>query len=309
MQTLNQKKSHKIKHFQRSQGYTQEILMYDPLHRWFSTVLQYSKALYASFYSSVLYADVVKRWHGLGMGYFLFLIILGSIPLSGRVIVAFNHFFKEEILFPIQALPLLTIQNGEITYNQPMPYLIKNKKGEVVSIIDTTGTVDEMKQAYPQLTVLITKNKMDFRPPSYKQFLGLAKNAIGNPIYTRTFDKGLNGLLSGAEWLHSSGISKLNTLIQILVFPCVIFFYFGVFWVILLLLSALVQLYSDIFFSLKLPFKASCRLLAVAATPTLVLFFFMRGSNFAVAGMGLVYGVLILSYISYGLYSVKRLSV
>lgn len=288
----------------------QEVLiMYDRLNRWFSTVSRYSKAVYASFYSSVSYADVVKRWRGLGMGYLLFLIILGTIPLSGRVILAFNQFFKEEILFPFQTLPLLTIQNGEINYNQPMPYLIKNNKGEVVSIIDTKGTVSEMEQAYPQLTVLITKNKIEFRPPSYKQFLGLAKDTIGNPIYTHTFDKGVNGLLSGTKWVHSSGISRLNTLMQILVFPCVTLFYFGVFGVMLLLLSTLVQLYADIFFSLKLPFKTSCRLLTVAATPTLALFFFVRCGNFAVPGMGLIYGVLILSYISYGVYSVKRLTV
>jgi hypothetical protein len=279
------------------------------LHHCFSTVSRYSKALFTSFYSSVLYAHVVKRWQGLGMGYLLFLVILGSIPLSGRIIVAFNHFFKDEILFPIQALPLLPIQNGEISYNQPMPYLIKNSRGEVVSIIDTTGTVSEMTQVYPQLRVLITKNKMNFRPPSYKQFLGLPKDAMSNPIYTHRFDKGINGLFSGTEWIHSTGISKLNVLMQIIVFPSVILFYFGVFGVILLLLSALVQLYSDIFFGLKLPFKAACRLLAVTATPALVLFFFVRCGNFAISGMGFVYGVLLLSYISYGLYSVKRLNV
>lgn len=229
--------------------------MYDQLHRWFSTVSQYSKTLCASFYSPVLYADVVKRWQGLGMGYLLFLIILGAIPLSGRVIVAFDHFFKEQILFPIQALPLLTLQNGEITYNQPMPYLIKNSEGEVVSIIDTTGTVSKMTETYPQLTVLITKNKMDFRPPSYRYFLGLAKDTTGNPIYTRIFDKGLNGVLSGTEWVHSTGISKLNTLMQIFVFPCVTLFYFSVFGIILILLSALVQLYADFFSVLYLPLK------------------------------------------------------
>ena len=150
---------------------------------------------------------------------------------------------------------------------------------------------------------------MDFRPASYKQFLGLAKDNVENPIYARTFEKGLNGLLSGAEWIHSTGISKLSTLMQILVFPSIVLFYFAIFGVILLLLSALVQLYADIFFSLKLPFKAACRLLVIAATPTLALFFFMRCGNFAVPGMSLIYGVLLLSYISYGLYSVKRLSV
>lgn len=281
--------------------------MHAQLRTCFSTLSQYSKALYASFYSSVLYTDVVKRWHGLGMKYLLLVIMLGAIPLSGRVIVEFNHFFKEDVLFPIQALPLLTIQNGDLIYNQHMPDLIKNNKGEVVSIIDTTGAVSEMNQTYPKLTVLITKNKMDFRPPGYKQFLGLAKNNIGSPIYTHTFDKGLNGRLSGTEWIHSTGICKLKTLMQIMVFPSVILFYFGVFGIILLLLSSLVQLYADIFFNLKLPFKASCRLLAVAATPSLVLFFFMRGGNFAAPGMSLVYGVLFLSYISYGLYSVKQI--
>lgn len=286
-----------------------KITLLDRLHRWFSTLSRYSKALYSSFYSPVLYANVVRCWHGLGTGYLLFLIILGSIPLSGRVIIAFNDFFKEEILFPIQSIPLLTVQEGEITFNQPMPYLIKNHHGEVASIIDTTGTVSEMNQAYPKLTVLITKNKIDFRPPSYRQFLGLAKDAIGNPIYTRTLDKGLNGLLSGTGWLDSSGISRLNTLIQILVFPCVTLFYFCFFGVILLLLSALVQLYSDIFFRLALPFKTSCRLLIVAATPTLMLFFLIRSGNVAVSGIGLVYGILLLSYISYALHSVKRLKV
>jgi hypothetical protein len=287
--------------------------MYGQLHRWFSTLLKYSKALYASFYSSALYSDVVRSWHGLGIGYLLFLIILGAIPLSGRVVIAFNHFFKEEIQFPFQALPPLTIINGELVYKQPMPYLIKNNKGAVVSIIDTTARVSQLSRTYPQLTVLITKNKMYFRPASYKQFLGLAKDAIGNPIYTHTFDRGLNGVLSGPEWIQSTGVSKLNALMQIMVYPCVTLFYFGFFGVVLFLLSALVQLYADIFFSIKLPFRASCRLLAIAATPTLVLFFLMRCCSFVISGIGFVYGVLLLSYISYGLYtqdhSVKRLAV
>lgn len=282
--------------------------MKNRLHRWFSTVSRYVKAIYASFYSSVLYADVVKRWQGLGVGYLLLLVILGSIPLSGRIILAFDHFFKEEILFPVKALPPLTIKNGEVIYNQPMPHWIKNKKGAVVAIIDTTGTVSKMSQAYPQLAVLITKHNVMIRPPGYKQFLGLTADNLGNPIHTQSFDKGLNGLFSGAAWIQASGISSLNTLIKILIFPCVVVFYFSVFCVLLFLLSALAQLYSDIFFRLTLPFKATCRLLAVAATPVLVLFFFMRYGNIIVPGITLDYGVLLLAYISFGLYSVKRLS-
>jgi len=290
-------------------GYFARGVMKNRLHRWFSNVWRYIKAILPSFYSSALYAEVVKRWQGLGVGYLLLLVILGSIPLSGRVILAFDEFFKEEILFPVKALPPLTIKNGEVIYNQPMPHWIKNKRGAVVAIIDTTGAVSGMPQAYPQLVALITKHKVMIRPPGYKQFLGLATDNLSNPIHTQSFDKGLNGVFSGAAWIQASGISRLNTLIKILIFPCVVVFYFSFFCVLLFLLSALAQLYSDIFFRLKLPFKATCRLLTVAATPVLVLFFFMRYSNIVVPGIILDYGVILLAYISFGLYSVKRLSV
>ena len=64
--------------------------MYDKLHRWSSTVSQHCKTLWASFYSSHLYVDAIKRWHGLGVSYFLFLIILGTVPFSCRVSIEFN---------------------------------------------------------------------------------------------------------------------------------------------------------------------------------------------------------------------------
>ena len=268
---------------------------------------QYFKTLGAAFFSSSLYVRVVKHWHGLGMGYFLFVIILGAIPLSVRMNIELNQFFKDKILFPIQSIPLLRIEHGELIYHQPMPDLIKNKNRDVVSIIDTTGAVFAMSSAYPELTMLITKNKIDFRPPSYKQFLGFTKNSMNNPIYTHTFDKELSGYISGQEWLHSSGILRLNTVIQIFILPLIILFYFFIFAVTLLLLSSIVQLYSDIFFNLQLSFKASCRLLSVAVTPALVVFFSMQCSHLALPIID--YGVLILAYISYGLYSVKWRSV
>lgn len=281
--------------------------MYDKLHRWSSTVSQHCKTLWASFYSSHLYVDAIKRWHGLGVSYFLFLIILGTVPFSCRVSIEFNDFFKERILLPIESIPLLTIQNGELICNEQMPYLIKNNNGEVVSIIDTTGTISSMDQAYPQLTTLITKNKIDFRPPNYKQFLGLTKDSVNNPIYTRTFDKELNGYFSTKEWLRSSGISKLKTVMQILIFPLVTSFYFVFFGAALILLSSATQLYSDIFFNRKLAFKASCRLLSVAVTPALLLFFLIKCSHLALPYID--YIVITLTYVSYGLFSVKRFCV
>ena len=282
--------------------------MLNLIRAWFSTLGRYTTTLYRSFYSSVLYADVVKRWHGLGIAYLLFIIMLGVIPLSARVIVAFNDFFKDEILFPIKAIPLAYIKNGELIDNHAMPYIIKNPKGDIVTIADTNGTVSEINNTYPKLSVLITKHDMYFRPPSYQQFLGLAKDNTGNPIYTRHFDKGANGILSGTEWIQSTGMIKLNLLMQCMVYPSLIVFYVVVFGVVLFLLSALVQLFSDIFLGFKLSFESAYRLLAVAITPTLILFFVMRGFDVALPGMGFIDGVLFLSYVCYGLYAAKHAS-
>jgi hypothetical protein len=259
-----------------------------------------------SFYSATLYRDVIENRQNLGLCYLLFLVMLGVMPLSGRVMVAFNDFFKQDILFPMQSLPLLTIQDGEISYHQAMPYFIKNSKGDVVSVIDTTGVVSDFNAIYPQLNILVTKHQIAFRPPNYRQFLGLARDVRDNPIDTRIFDKEINGLFSGTEWVTSSGISTLNMLMQIMIFPCIVLFYFFVFALMLLVFAAINQLYGDIFFKLKLSFKMSYRLLVVAVTPALMLFFVMRSMGITAPGMGFTYGILFLGYTSYGLYAANR---
>lgn len=267
--------------------------------------LQYFRALGTSFYSSRTYAETIKFGKGLGLGYLLFLIILGTIPLSARIYHELNTFFKERILFPVTAIPDLTIHHGKFIYHRPMPFLIKNQQGDVVSLIDTTGVVSKMNLEYPKLTLLITQNTLYFRPPSYQQFLDANKNALNNPVYTRTLDPSLSGIFSAKQWLEELGIIKLKRLAQIVMVPLIIGFYVIVFGLGLLILSSLVQLYADIFFQYKLSFDAACRLLSVAATPTLLLFFCMKYYLVAIPLMD--YVVLLLTYISYGLYSVKRI--
>ncbi len=113
----------------------------------------YLQAIYKSFYSALLYVDIAKRWRGLGLSYLIVIIALASLPFSVRVMMNFNQFFINKIVFPVEKLPLLSVHHGEIEFENPMPYLIKNPEGQVVSLIDTTGIVTRIDNTYPHLSV------------------------------------------------------------------------------------------------------------------------------------------------------------
>ena len=268
---------------------------------------RYYHALYLSFYASRLYVDVAKRWQGFGIKYLLMAILIGSIPLSSRIIIEFNQFFSEQILFPVKVLPTLAIKKGEVIFKKPMPYLIKNNKKQVISIVDTSGAMTTINNdAYPELKVLLTKHEIFFRPPNFEQFLSNTTSSIGNKIYSHTFSKTINGTFEGAHWITTSGISKLNTLVIMLIFPLVTFFYWAIFSTVILLLSTLWQLCSDVLLGIKFEFEASSRLLAVSSTPLLAFFFLIRANNFVFHGVGFIYLTIFIGYFFYAVLSVKR---
>lgn len=266
----------------------------------------YWRALYLSFYSSRLYVDVAKRWRGLSIGYLLLAVAIASIPLSVRIMMDFNQYFESQIIAPFKDLPILYVHHGEILFDKPMPYSIKNVHGDAISIIDTTGTITNIDDAYPQLKILITRDTLYFRPPSLKQFIGLSTSSIGNKVYSHPFGKAQNGIFDGKTWINSSGYSKLNTIAKMCIYPLAILIFTLIYFIILLVFSTLGQLCSNVFFGLKLKFEDSFRLLTVAATPQIALFFIGQATNLIFPGLGFVYLVLLIAYFFYALSSVKR---
>jgi len=86
-------------------------------------VYRYWAALYKSFYSRNLYVDVGKRWHGLGILYLLLAIVLFSIPVALKTSLNLGRSFEEQLIDPLNQLPILYMQNGELTFDKPMPTL------------------------------------------------------------------------------------------------------------------------------------------------------------------------------------------
>ena len=269
-------------------------------------IYHYWQALYMALYSSRLYIDVAKRWQGYGILYMLLLIVIVSTPLSVRIMLDFKHYFDEQLSYPIEQLPTLYIQNGNVVFDKSMPYLIKNKVGDVIAIVDTTGKVTEIGAAYPKLSILVTKDKLYYRPPQFKLLLQIPAPTVDGSVVTKSFGKGTNGVFVGKNWLVTSGISKLKYSTEVLIYPVLALFWFGIYTVFLMALAYMAHLFALILFKYKLKYKDACRLFLVASTAQVVTLFVLLTANITLRGGGLIYMVLLAVYFNYAVICVRR---
>ncbi len=269
-------------------------------------LFSYWQAFYLSFYSTRLYVDVYKRWRGFGILYILLAIFIATIPLSARIIVIFDHYFEEKMMLPLKLLPKIYVQNGKVSSDKIMPYLIKNKEGEVVAIVDNTGTITGMSGNYPDLTILITKDKILYRQPKLPLFSNIPASFTSNEIYQSSLGNTSNEVFVGEDWVKSSGLLKLKLLSEALVYPMMAMFFFSIYMVFILILAMLAQVFSHVLFGVKLRFKEASRLLSVAATPQIAFLFILLSMNITFPGLGFLYCGLVAIYFSYGVISIKR---
>jgi hypothetical protein len=269
-------------------------------------VYGYWSALWKSFYSRRLYVDIGKRWKGYGFIYLLLAIAIFSIPFFFRMTISFNQSFKEEITEPLLKMPLFYVQNGDVVFDKPMPYLIDNDKKQTVVIIDTTGTVNDFSDKYPYLTILINKNRISFRIPT-PQLFTMSTQAPENkskPI-VQPFGKGANFVFDGKKFVEQNSITGLKLASQALLYPIIVAIFFSLFIVFFPVLGFLGQTFSTIFFSFKISFSASCRLLIVAGTPMLLLLFLMLTFNSIFQGLGFILFFLLTAYYAFALHVLR----
>ncbi|MDP1604726.1 MAG: DUF1189 family protein [Legionella sp.] len=265
----------------------------------------YWQALYHSFFNAKLYVDVGKRWKGFPVGYLLLLIFIMSIPVSLRVVEQFHHFFEQQIIMPLKKLPPFYVQNGEVSLDKPMPYMVKNDAGQVIAIVDTSGSISTIDNQYPQLAILITKNKLIYRAPTPpKLFEGSAPTPVS--INERPFDKGMNQVFDGSQWIKSSGINAIELLVEIIIYPTIALLFFVVYLVLLFVFSLMAQLVAKVLLKFELTYGQAVRLLTVSATPQIVVLMIIVAFNLFFAGISFLMIVLLATYFSFAVLSLKR---
>ncbi|MDA9271981.1 DUF1189 domain-containing protein [bacterium] len=267
---------------------------------------RYWNALYLAFYSRKLYVDVAKRWRGFGFIYFFILITIAVMPLATRVSMDFSRYVNQQFFLAFQEMPAFEIRDGQVLFERSMPYRVKNKSGAVIGIIDTTGHVMGMRSEYPQLSVLVTRDKIYFRPPAFQLFFttkGIQKPA---PVYAQSISELQNGVFDGQAWVNSTDILVLKWGAVVCMYPIIILFLFGFFLTLLMVFALIGQAYSLIIFKFKLNYQMSCRMALVASTPLMMVIFLLMTMNHGVYGAGLTSLVLFSFYFSYAVLCVRR---
>lgn len=266
---------------------------------------RYWQALYLAFFSKTFYVDVAKRWRGCGFIYFFILIAIAVIPLSVRITLDFNYYINAQYFLPFQKMPILTIKNGEASFDGSMPYFIKNDAQAVIAIIDTTGEITGIRKEYPNLAVLVMKDHIYFRPPPMHLFLKLSTNE-NPPIYDKAWREFNDGQFDGNVWANSSEISLLKWSILLLIYPIIVLFIYGFFLTLMMIFALIGKAYALIIFKFKIPYTLACRLALVAATPLIFILFSLLALNRGIYGAGLTSLILFSFYFSYALLVVRR---
>lgn len=269
-------------------------------------LFRYWQALYQSLYSRRLYVDVAKRWRGVGCLYLLLLLSIVTLPFVSRVMVSFNQYFDEKIIFPLESLPPLLIHNGQLLVAESSPYLIKNKQGEVVSIVDPTGSVSQEDSRYPNLVVLVSRDQFYWHVPCGSFFSNLSCHSILNePV---VYELGIFDpiLFYFKTWLSDNHVYGFKWFVISTIYPVIICFMMGLIFSLMMVFTMLAQVFSWLILSCKLDFMRAARLLIVSSTLPLSVFMMFLAANALFQGLGVYCAIVWAVYFSFGVLSFKR---
>jgi hypothetical protein len=269
----------------------------------------YLKSIILSFYSRNLYVDVGKRWHGLGLIYLIIMLTIFTLPMGLKTGYYFNQFFNDELIAPFKNIPNIYIQNGQVNFEKPMPYYVKDKQGQVKIIIDTTGTINGFSSAFPEMTVLITKNSILYRIPEASFTKSLTTSTSTNNVIKVNkvpLDENLTQVFNGEDWVNQAYIGSIKFFMVFITPILVMSFFFGIMLVLLLIFAFLGQVVAQSFFDLKINFFTSSRLMIVASTPMNLLLLSMLTFQLMIPYIGFLFIIILSVYYCLALFALKR---
>lgn len=212
---------------------------------------QYSnlRAVFHSMYSKELYRDIKQRWHGLGAGYLLFMLII--VVLIQSFIISYHMKDANRAMTKAwQQMPAITIQHGVATANNQEKMTVKAADGKVLMVVDTKITKpnrDSAAKVFVTKEGVYTKNKhgeLDFR--SYPK----SKKAV-------LFNPGDMGLKLGRDF---------SIVMALVMFPIGVAISFFVSFIFAAIASLIMKLLA-LTMSVKISCSEAMRLSVVALTP------------------------------------------
>ncbi len=206
-----------------------------------------------SFFSKELYRDVGLYWKGVNFSYLLLLLAVCWIPTMIKIHIGFSDFVNNDAPTVVEQVPEITITNGEVSISEPQPYYIKDpENGDVLAIIDTTGTIESLEDS--NAICLLTKTKIMWRKSEAEtQIVDLSK--IDHFVLSSERVMG---------WLHTA-----NKFFVIIIYPFALLGSY-LFRIVQALIYAAVGLLFALWCQVRLSYATLLRLAVVAMTPCLL---------------------------------------
>jgi hypothetical protein len=210
--------------------------------------------LVLSFFSKDLYEDVARNWKGTGFLYLFMLLTICWIPTMTKMAAGFSKFVAKEAPRYLDQVPDITIKDGKVSINEPMPYFIKDPdSGDTFVILDTTGQTTSLEGS--KAFLLLTKTKL-----TVKQ----------NARETRAYDlSGIKNFTLTKERLHDWLDIGRKLLVSVLFPICVLGSY--VYRIVQALIYAAIGLIFASSLKAALDYLALLRLSVIAVTPAVIL--------------------------------------
>ncbi|MBW8039619.1 MAG: DUF1189 domain-containing protein [Planctomycetes bacterium] len=243
-----------------------------------------------SFFSKDLYRDVGLHWNRICFGYLLLLLAICWIPMMVRINTGFAEFVKNEAPRVVDQVPEITITDGQVSIKEPQPYFIREPdSNEIIAVIDITGSIKSPADA--NAFFLLTDNSMIIRQTDFKtQTIDLSQ------VKSFTMDSA-----TITSWMHTA-----KKFLVIILYPLALLSSY-VYRIIQALIFAAVGLLFASLCKVSLSYGALLRLAVVAMTPCMIVktVFGLAGVHLP-CGVGLVYLLVALAYLYFGVYACSQ---
>ncbi len=112
-------------------------------------------SLWMAFFSKKFYRDVGQNWKGMGFLYLFMLLAIVWVPLMMDSYNQTNYMIEKVMPQIVEQMPAITIKNGLLSVDAPMPLIVKYDKNPNLNImvVDTSGRYNTLTQAKTDLLV------------------------------------------------------------------------------------------------------------------------------------------------------------
>lgn len=238
------------------------------------------QAIPQAFYSKNLYKDVDQNWRGIGLRYLLLICFICSLPFLSTLHNLAARVTNDLYAIAAQA-PVITIKDGTVSIDKPIPYEIKEPRTNKTIIIIDTSIKQKTDTQNKKVFMLISNNKITITGINSTKIYNLT--SIKNSTIDQTQ---IN------HWVKNSTIT-----IFISFYLVGFLFYFIPSFMIALFYGAIAKLFVRSFHS----YAELTRLAAVALTPTLILIAALTLFSIALPYRNIIYLMLSLGYLTFAI--------